>query len=164
MELIEHNLLAWLVATLITVLTIFSDRLLGRVRFQLNKADLRVKYFEKLAVDLSTNLFYAAIFEERFRRGWTDDKEDIAAVAGEVNAAITRLLTKEYVYRSWATKYWGRAAAAELVTIFANVKAVDDAIHEFNSAGQQEAKVAKLRSELDRARAGVDKWLSSNDA
>ena len=54
MHIITDNLVAWLAATIVALLTVFSDKILERIRFSLNRADLRVKYFEELAVDLST--------------------------------------------------------------------------------------------------------------
>jgi hypothetical protein len=35
----------------------FSDKILGRIRFSPNRADLRIKYFEELALDLSTYMY-----------------------------------------------------------------------------------------------------------
>lgn len=164
MNIITDNLGAWLGATIVAFLTIFSDVILERIRTRLNRANLRAKYFEELAIDLSTYLFYAEIFEERYRRGWTRDQADLVAVAGAINGAITTLRKKEYVYRSWATKYWGTTAAHQLVGVLNAVKSVDDAAHAFNDTGDQEKKLSILEDRLDEARTKVETWLSQTDA
>ena len=53
MQIVLDHIGAWLVTTAVALLTIFWDRLLARIRFQLNRADLRVKQYEELAQDLS---------------------------------------------------------------------------------------------------------------
>jgi dienelactone hydrolase len=88
----------------------------------------------------------------------------MAAVGSEVNAAITTLRTKEFVYRAWAKKYWGPAAAAGLETLFAKITVVEDAVHAFNDSEQLEEKKRALAAALQDARAEVIAWLSENDA
>ena len=105
MNIISDNLAAWLAATLVALLTVFSDRILERIRFGLNRADLRVKYFEDLATDLSTYVFWVEVFHERYQKKWTDDPEDLAGIVGRLNTAMVTLRTKEYVYRSWVRPF-----------------------------------------------------------
>ena len=105
MHIFLDHIETWAAVTLVAVLTIFSDKILGSIRLRINRADLRVKYFEQLALDLSTYIFWAEIFLERFQREWANDAEDMEAVTGELNGALTTLRTKEYVYRSWVRKY-----------------------------------------------------------
>jgi hypothetical protein len=47
MGIVSENVGAWLGATLVALLTVFSDKIIGRIRFRLNRADLRAKYFEE---------------------------------------------------------------------------------------------------------------------
>src|SRR5580704_15339047 len=148
MNFVAGNVGVWLSGAIVALLTIFSDKILGRIRWRLNRADLRTKYFEELAVDLSAYLFYAEIFHERYRRGWTDDPNDLEAVRREVNGAVTTLRKKEYVYRSWAKKYWGREPAIALFEVMDAVRATDDAIHLFNDEGIQEEKTVLLGQRL----------------
>jgi hypothetical protein len=164
MNIIADNVGVWLAATIVGLLTIFSDKILERIRFRLNRADLRTKYFEELAIDLSAYVFYAEIFEERYRRGWTDDRDDLDAVGGEVNGAVTTLRKKEYVYRSWARRYWGPEAETKLAEAMNAVKAVDDAIHMFNDEGNQDEKIVLLGQRLAELRGKVERWLSQPDA
>jgi len=120
----RDNVGAWLAAALVALLTVFSDKLLERIRFRLNRADLRAKYFEELAVDLSTHIFFAEIFCERYQKGWAGDAEDMASLGGEVNGAVTTLRKKEFVYRSWVHRYWGDKTVAQFAEVMAAVKAV----------------------------------------
>jgi len=57
MNIIRDKIGVWLATIIIALLTVFSDKILERIRFRLNIADLRTKYFEELAVNLSTYLF-----------------------------------------------------------------------------------------------------------
>ncbi|HEX6740414.1 MAG TPA: hypothetical protein VF079_01300 [Sphingomicrobium sp.] len=159
MEIFADHLVAWLTAAVLGVLTVFSDRILERIRFRLNRADIRAKYFEELAIDLSCYLFYAAIFEERYRRGWADDPDDLSAVAGEVNSAIATIRKKEFVYRAWARKYWNQKAADGLVGVFLKLAMLDDAIHAFNDRGDVKKKVLELGNRLREAGTSVETWL-----
>jgi len=112
-QIVLDHIGAWLVTTAVALLTIFSDRLLARIRFQLNRADLRVKQYEELAQDLSTYTFWVEVYQERYAKKWTDDPEDLAAVAGNMNEAMVALRTKQYVYWSWVKTYWGELAAQD---------------------------------------------------
>jgi hypothetical protein len=158
MEIITKNLGVWLASLIVALLTIFSDKILGRVRLSLNKADLRVKYFEQMANDLSTYIFWAEIFHECYVRNWLDE-DHIAGIGGEVNGAVTTLRTKEYVYRSWAKKYWNSEMADKFFDVMKTVKKVDDAIHEFNNEGNADVKTLALGKELDVLRNLSDDWL-----
>lgn len=158
-NIFSNNVGAWLAATLVALLTAFSDKLLERIRFRLNRADLRAKYFEELAVDLSTYIFFAEIFCERYQKGWANDPEDLASIGGEVNGAVTTLRKKEFVYRSWVHRYWGHDTVAQFTEVMAAVKAVDDALHVFNDEGEEDKKTMALAKELERLRAKAQEWM-----
>jgi hypothetical protein len=111
-----------------------------------------------LALDLSAYLFYAELFHERHSRGWTKNPDDLGAIGGEVNRAVVTLRKKEYVYRSWAKRYWGREPETELVEVLAAVKASDDAVHLFND-GAHEEKIVLLGQRLVELRGKVERWL-----
>ena len=164
MSLLTDNLATWLLGVFVALLTVFSDRIVGRIRFRLNKSDLRVRYFEELALAVSTYLFFAGLFEERHRRGWANDPDDMNGIGGEVNRAITTLRAKEFIYRAWAKKYWGPGAAADLDALFAKITVVEDAVHAFNDSGQVEEKKRALATALQEARTKAVEWLSDNNA
>jgi DNA-binding Lrp family transcriptional regulator len=159
MNIIGDKLGVWLATIIVALLTIFSDKILERIRFKLNVADARTKYFEELAVNLSTYLFWSEIYHERHQKRWADDPEDMAAIDGKINAAVTTITTKEYVYRAWVRRYWDPAAAKQFDEVITAVKSVDDAIHAFNDPGKDEEKTIELGKRLDTLRAKIDQWL-----
>ena len=118
----------------------------------------------ELAEDLSTYLFYAELFHERYQKGWASDPEDLAAIGGAINGAVTTLRKKEYVYRAWVKKYWGSPAVEQFAQVMAAVKSVDDAVHAFNDAGNEKEKTDELGKRLDKLRAQVDQLLSQPGA
>jgi hypothetical protein len=158
-NIFRDNIGAWLAATIVALMTVFSDKLLERIRFRLNRADLRAKYFEELAVDLSTYIFFAELFCERYQKGWTNDPDDLASIGEEVNEAVTTLRKKEFVYRSWVHRYWGDKTVAQFTEVMAAVKAVDDALHAFNDEGEEDRKTVALAKELDKLRAAATRWM-----
>src|SRR5258705_4222474 len=106
MDIFTKHISTWLITSFISLLTIFSDKLLERIRFSLNRANARIKYYEELAKDLSSYIFYAEIYLERFERNEDDDPEDLGNIADAINSSMTKLRTYEYVYKSWISKYW----------------------------------------------------------
>ena len=118
----------------------------------------------ELAEDLSTYRFYAELFHERYQKGWANDPEDLAAIGGAINGAVTTLRKKEYVYRAWVSKYWGSPAVEQYDQVMAAVKSVDDAVHAFNDAGNEKEKTDELGRRLDKLRAQVDQLLSQPGA
>jgi len=159
MNIVRDKIGVWLATIMVALLTIFSDKILERIRFRVNIADLRTKYFEELAVNLSTYLFYAELYHERYQKGWANDPEDMAGIGGEINRAVTTLTIKEYVYRAWVKKYWGSDAVKPFNEVMTAVKSVDDAIHAFNDPGKEKEKTTELGKRLGILRAEIDQWL-----
>ena len=105
MNLIVGHLQTWFALFLVAILTVFSDKIVGRIRFALNRADLRSKYYEQLALGLSTFVFYSDLFYLRQVR-LESHFEDLDAIRGQVNESFVTLKTNEYIYRSWVRRYW----------------------------------------------------------
>jgi hypothetical protein len=166
MQILTDHIETWAAVTVVALLGVFSDKILGGIRLRINRADLRVKYFEQLAVDLSAYIFWAEVYHEYFEKGWveTAGPEWMTGLAGELNSAMTTLRTKEYVYRSWVRKYWGTRGSVRFGEVLDAVKATDLATHAFNNEGQVAEKTATLGRELDRLRALSEHWLSETDA
>jgi hypothetical protein len=162
MNIITEHLVAWLITVFITILTVFSDKIIERIRFGINKADLRIKYFEELATDLSRYIFWTDVYLERFEKNWTDDKDDLAGIAGELNTAMVTLREKEYVYKSWVTKYWTKAQQDAFFDIFDSVIKVDIATHLYNDPGSEKEKNKKLRDELELLQFKASNWLNKS--
>jgi hypothetical protein len=166
MNIFLDHIATWAAVTVVTLLTVFSDKILGGIRLRLNRADLRVKYFEQLAVDLSTYIYWAEIYHLYFQSGWTQEPERLVGIAGELNGAETTLRIKEYVYRSWVRKYWGDDGAVRFSQVMDAVKDTTKAALAFNDEArwQDPEKTAALGSELDRLRDLTERWLSETDA
>jgi hypothetical protein len=163
MNLIVEHLEAWLILSLVGLLTVFSDKIVGRVRFALNRADLRSKYYEALALDLSTFVFYSDLFHVRYIRGESHFK-DVDAIRGEVNGSFVTLKTKEYVYRSWVRRYWSDNRVKRFESVMLSATNVYDAIIEFNEKGKEAKKTETLGRCLEDLKLNVNRWLSDLDA
>lgn len=163
MNLFVEHVEAWLLLSFVGLLTVFSDKIIGRVRFALNRADLRSKYYEELAISLSSFLFFVDLYHVRLIRG-ESDFEDVSAIAGEVNGAYVALKTKEYVYRSWVRRYWGAEGISQFESVLNAATNAYDAIIEFNGKGNEEQKTGALGDQLHTLESMTDAWLSKLDA
>ena len=159
MNVIFEHLQTWLILAFVGLLTAFSDKIVGRVRFALNRADLRSKYYEELARDLSTFVFYADLFHVRHIRGELHFG-DLPGIAGEVNQAFVTHKTKEYVYRSWIRRYWGEKQVEGFDSLMQAATAVYEASIEFNEKGNEHRKTEALGRCLIVLKSSVDRWLS----
>jgi hypothetical protein len=73
-------------------------------------------------------LFHAELVHKYFIRGWTKPK-DLDPIITDYNEAITAIRKKEYVYLSWANRYWKEAEATKFSRVIDLVKSTDEAIH-----------------------------------
>ena len=87
---------AWFVGLVLAVLGAFSARIVENVKFGLNRADARAKYYEEMAVDIS-----------HYGGKWASN-EDKSAIAIEYNEVMNKISRKEYLYRSWLQRFWTR--------------------------------------------------------
>jgi hypothetical protein len=163
MNLIVGHLQTWFALFLVAILTVFSDKIVGRIRFALNRADLRSKYYEQLALDLSTFVFYSDLFHVRRVRG-ESHFGDLGAIGGQVNESFVTLKTNEYVYRSWVRRYWSDKGVKRFESVMLCATNVYDAIIEFNEKGQEGQKTEMLGRRLAELKSNVDRWLSELDA
>jgi hypothetical protein len=163
MNLIVGHLETWLVLFLVGILTVFSDKIVGRVRFALNRADLRSNYYEQLALGLSTFVFYSDLFYVRHVRH-ESHFADVGAIVGDVNESFVTLKTKEYVYRSWVRRYWSDDGVKRFESVMLSATNVYDAIIEFNEKGKENQKTETLGRRLTELKSNVNRWLSDLDA
>jgi hypothetical protein len=163
MTTIVEHIETWFVVFLIGLLTVFSDKLIGRIRFALNRADLRSKYYEELALNLSTFVFYADLYHVRLTRG-ESHFDDVPAIGGEVNESYVTLKTKEYVYRSWVRRYWSQAGLKRFESVMRAAEDVYAAIIAFNEQGEEQRKTEALGKYLAELQTDTDNWLSELDA
>jgi hypothetical protein len=163
MNLIVDHLETWLAVSVVGILTVFSDKILGRIRFALNRADLRSEYYEKLALDLSTFIFYSDLYHLRHVRGETK-RGELDSAGGEVNAAFVQLKTNEYVYRSWVRRYWKESGVTRFESVMCSATNVYEAAIEFNEKGKEAQKTEILGRNVAELKSVAGKWLSDLDA
>jgi hypothetical protein len=128
----------WFVGFVLALLGLFSSRIVESVKFALNRADLRTKYYEELAVDLSNFVFVVdRLIKVYYGSTWASD-EDKSAIAAEYNQAMSSICRKEYVYLSWLKRYWNRKAADAFNVILEKIDAVDAVLIRLNEEGAWE--------------------------
>jgi hypothetical protein len=138
----------WLVAFLIGILTIFSSKLSENIKFAVNKADLRTKYYEELVSDVSEFNFEAEFWAEEVRHNRTTEPS-LKQTVSEYDTSITKLRKKEWVYQSWIKRYWEEKQAAAFSQYVSTVKAFDLEAHSLND--EIEAVVNKKKDKFDQS-------------
>jgi hypothetical protein len=141
----------WLVTFLIALLTLFSSKITESVKFALNRADLRSKYYEEIAMDLSEFIFQAELTVEFVHNGWTTPHALVPLVK-DYNDSITKFRKKEFVYTSWVGHYWGEDKATKFATVAEAVKEFDKAIHSLNDE-LEAVNIKKSKPKMDPEKA-----------
>jgi hypothetical protein len=134
----------WFVGVVLALFGVFSGRLVETVKFALNRADLRTKYYEQLAVDLSSFVFAVnRLTKVYYGSSWATD-EDKAAMAATYDETMVKLCSQEYVYLSWLQHYWNKKAVVAFERVMKEVRRLDSVLIELNEAEDQTAKSADL--------------------
>ncbi len=142
----------WLVAMLIGILGLFSARVTGCIRVALNRADLRTKQHEELAIEVSQYVFSAELNVEFIENDWTT-KRTMTALLEQYNASLTTLRKKEFVYLAWLGKYWGKDQEEKYESFMASLRTFDTALHSLNdefeavNIEEEKKKVSRERAE-----------------
>jgi len=124
-----------LLTAIVTLLTVFSNTLTERVKFGLDRADLRQAKFAKLSDDLSIYLFDCELEQEYLEEGVS--RIDLYNSAGqELNNSITELRKTEYSNRAIIATYWNADEAQEFEGMMDDIKALDLVLHELNTPPQ----------------------------
>lgn len=86
---------AWFVGLVLAILGAFSTRIVEKVKFALNRADARAKYYEEMAIDISHFVFIVdRLVNVYYGNRWASD-EDKSAIAGEYNEVMNKISRKE---------------------------------------------------------------------
>jgi hypothetical protein len=117
----------WFVGFVIAMLSVFSGRIVESIKFGLNRADLGAKYYEEIATQISHFIFIVDRYIKVFHSSWIND-DDRNAISVEYNGVTNSIRRKEYVYRSWMHRYWGKKRAAKFSTVLDKIGAVDAAL------------------------------------
>jgi hypothetical protein len=150
-ESLKAQAAIWFVGFVISLLAIFSSNITESIKSSLNRADVRSKYYEELAQNLSDFDFEAELAVEYIGNGLTE-AEGLIPLINEYNESITTLRKKEYVYLSWVNRFWGKSGLADLERSYDAVKSFDSAIHSLN--GEFEAvNIKKTQQKVDPKKA-----------
>lgn len=136
----------WFVGAVLALLGLFSSRLLEKIKFALNRADLRVKYYEEMATQISRFVFIVDRYIRVYRSSWIGP-EGQAVISDEYDQLMNQISGREYVYLSWLQRYWGQSRATAFAQCMEKIRAVDLVIIRLNEAGDDKDKlIAELWS------------------
>jgi hypothetical protein len=122
----------WLIALLIAILGLFSSWFTERIKFGLNRADLRTTQYEELASEVSQHVFFADLLSEFLEKGWTT-RPTMTDLLKDYNASIITLRKKEFVYTSWIHKFWGQEQVNSFNKFMTLVREFDTELHSLNN-------------------------------
>ena len=150
-ESLRTQLLGWAVTALLGFLVIFPRYFMEKIKFALNRADLRVKQYEELAADVSQYISLAGYCAE-FIHEENTPRETLAELNTKYNDSIMTLKKKEFVFLSWMKKFWGEEKTGQFERFMKATAELDSAFHSLND---EFAKVIleKKKPYIDRKRA-----------
>jgi hypothetical protein len=132
---LKNNIVALIITTIVAIFTLFSDKILGDIKFELNKADLRVSSYEKFTVDISSYVFDAENVTEYYQNGWTT-LTSLNMVTPAYNNAIDELRSQEYVTYELLHRFWKPDDISRFEKVMETVKKIDTQIHSLNSEAE----------------------------
>ena len=141
----------YVVATVFTILTVFSDDLAGRIKSALNRADAREEKYAALSRELSGYVFDCKLIEEYLANGWTA-KDAFAPIIIDYNNDITALQRNEYANRAILGRYWNKDRRNDFVEIMKEVQTLDSTVHSLNDEFEK-VNVLKTKEKVDPVRA-----------
>ena len=148
-ESVKEKIGAILLTTAISVATVFSDRIVGSIKAEVNKADQRPEQQEKIAKDISTFIFTSENVLEFAKNNMTS-KTELHFVVDPYNGAIETLRKNEYVYFSAVQRYWDKPVTQQYEKFFTDVRAVDAAFHQFNDEFEAVDSGAKKKANEEK--------------
>ncbi len=134
----------WFVGIILALLGVFSGRLVENIKFALNRADLRTKYYEEMALGISR---FVHIIDRLNRvyygSNWATEK-DKNAISLEYNEVFSEIARKEYVYLSWLRRYWGKEMTNAFQITMERIRAVDSVLIRLNERDGQKDPMGEL--------------------
>jgi hypothetical protein len=168
LESAKDKLAVVLVTTVVSLATVFSDRIVGSIKSGVNKADQRPARQEAIAKDISIFIFTAENALEFLEKNETT-KAQLHFVVDPYNDAVVTLRKNQYVYLAAVQRYWDKPVVQQYETFFTDVLGVDTAFHAFNDefsaveAGTKtKADEAKIRPLVTGVSAAVVKLEQSS--
>jgi hypothetical protein len=141
----------WFIGVVIAVLSVFSSHLTEKIKFSINRADLRVKSYETLSQDLSVYVFASENCQESIEHNLTT-KDAMTPLVKDYNDAIDKLRKNEFVYRSWLSRYWGKDDVARFSDVMTSARSIDQTFHSLNDEFEA-VNITKSKQKIDDERA-----------
>lgn len=151
----------------IALVTVFSDKIIERIRLALNRANLRIKQYEEMAQSIGEFVFLVELEYEFRLKGWDQPGVDSSwkEIDDQYKVAIKKVRRNEFVYRSWVNKFWGEKRLEEFDEIMKLViDEVDPAIHGLKGQGDHQLSLIKLEKSSRELRKLVKTWLVRSEA
>jgi hypothetical protein len=126
-----ENLSSFVIAGVIALLTVFSDRIVGDIKFAMNRADLRTTRYETVAATLSNHVYATENVAEYYEKGWTD-KASVEMLGKWYNETITELRKQEFVTLALLHKYWDEDDVERFSQLMTDIRNADATIHDLN--------------------------------
>ena len=148
----------WFVGVVLALLGVFSGKLVETVKFALNRADLRTKYYEQLAVDLSAFVFAVDRLVTVFYSSWAKD-ESKSAISEMYNTTMNKFCCQEYVYISWLQRYWNKAMVDTFTRTMEHVRKVDSLLNRMNGEKNPKVRLPELQDAYTQMRDAANALL-----
>jgi hypothetical protein len=135
----------YVITLLFALLAIFSDKLVERVKFALNRADMREAKYATFASELSVYIFDCELLEEDLEHGWTT-AANLTPLITEYNGSITELRKNQFSDRAMLIKYWDKKRSQQFDEIMQSILQLDAAVHNLND----EYELVNLRKSKEK--------------
>jgi hypothetical protein len=155
---------SWFLGVVLTLLGALSGRVVEKVKFSLNRADLRIKHYEKMAVEISRFTFIIdRLVNVYFGSNWVDE-EGKGAIAHEYDKVTNKVRRMEYVYRSWIRRYWPREKYDIFLFTMKTMQNIDAVLRSLNEQPNDPTLLPQLRSEFRTLQRSVDALLAPDES
>ena len=129
---LKKKFLAIFIATMVGILTVFSDAIIENFKMAVSRVDKRIEIFETFSKDLSAYLFHAEVLHDGFSNKWIM-KSGLTPIVKSYNIAIVKLRSNEYVNIGQIRAYWGVKYQANLISIYSKIKEFDKKVRDLNT-------------------------------
>lgn len=123
-----------LIVAAVTLIGLFPNVLLDRVKFALTKTELREDRYIKVADQLSAYLSAADFVQQELDKNLTTKKDLEVIIEGQdgYNSAIVSLQKQQYSDRAIIARYWNKQTAKKFEELMQTVNAIDSLAHSLN--------------------------------
>jgi hypothetical protein len=148
----------WFVGVVLAVLGIFSAKIVEAIKVSLNRADLRTKYYEEMAIDISHFVFIIDRLVKVYYG--SEDEDDKSPIAREYDEIMNAICRKEYVYLSWLRRYWGEDKSDSFRVMMEKIRAVDATL--ISMRGKEAPGIKQLEMDFYALQKAADVLLLSS--